>query len=51
MSSAVFKQLWLDTDTFIDKLTPAQYRKVRALCEKFYNAGCKQAATRVPPAK
>lgn len=34
-----FTQCWLDTDTFIDKLSPGQKRQVRALCEQFFHAG------------
>jgi hypothetical protein len=34
-----FTQRWLDTDTFIDQLSPGQKRQVRALCEQFFNAG------------
>lgn len=41
MSGAAFKQLWLDTDTYIDKLTPVQTQRIRELCEKFYEAGRK----------
>lgn len=39
MSRESFKQLWLNTDTFMGPLTPSQIQKLRALCEKFYEAG------------
>lgn len=41
--SAAFIKLWLATDTYIYNMTPAQFKNVRALCEKFYEAG-RQAA-------
>jgi len=37
--NAAFTQKWLDTDTYIDKLNPIQAKRVRELCEKFYEAG------------
>lgn len=37
--SSEFDRLWLQTDTYIDKMTLAQRRQMRALCEKFFNAG------------
>ncbi|OYW62722.1 MAG: hypothetical protein B7Z31_00180 [Rhodobacterales bacterium 12-65-15] len=43
MSSAAFQKAWLDTDTWIGKLEPAQVQRLRALCEKFYEAGRKMS--------
>jgi hypothetical protein len=41
--NASFIQKWLDTDTYIDKLNPIQAKRVRELCEKFYEAGRRAA--------
>lgn len=37
--SKAFATLWLRADTFISGLQPWQYRRVRALCEKFFEKG------------
>lgn len=34
-----FIKAWLRTDTYIDNLSPGQRRKLRALCERFFEAG------------
>lgn len=43
MSSAAFQKAWLDIDTWVGPLTPPQVQKLRALCEKFYEAGRKMS--------
>jgi hypothetical protein len=50
MTFAAFTDLWIKSDTYIDKLTPAQTRRVRELCEKFYNAGRRDSSNAVPVA-
>lgn len=40
-----FAQRWLRTDTYIDNLSPGQRRQLRALCEKFFEAGRKLPKT------
>jgi hypothetical protein len=42
MTTAAFTDLWIKSDTYIDKLTPVQTKRVRELCEKFYNAGVRR---------
>jgi hypothetical protein len=37
--SDAFTRAWLRRDTYVDGLTPAQRRAVRALCEQFYRDG------------
>lgn len=37
--AGAFSKCWLDADTFIDKISPAQTRNVRDLCAKFFRAG------------
>jgi len=39
--TAAFVRLWLATDTHIYNMTPAQFKRVRQLCESFYEAGKK----------
>jgi hypothetical protein len=46
--TASFTQKWLDTDTYIDKLNPIQAKRVRELCEKFYEAGRRVGAGELP---
>lgn len=43
--SDAFIRLWLATDTHIYNMTPAQFKKVRELCDQFYEAG-RRAATK-----
>lgn len=50
MTFAAFTDLWIKSDTYIDKLTQAQARRVRELCEKFYNAGRQARPHAVPVA-
>lgn len=37
--SSKFISLWLTEDTHINDITPTQYRRIRKLCNKFYEAG------------
>jgi hypothetical protein len=37
--SDAFTRAWLRRDTYIDGMTPAQRRAMRALCERFYEDG------------
>jgi hypothetical protein len=46
--NASFTQKWLDADTYIDKLNPIQAKRVRELCEKFYEAGRRVGAGELP---
>lgn len=40
MTTYAFTKLWLNTDTSLNgKLEPTKVRGLRALCEKFYEAG------------
>lgn len=39
MKPSAFTKRWLATDTFVAGMTPAGYRKMRALCKQFYEAG------------
>ncbi len=51
MSSEAFRRLWLNTDTFLGlPATPAQTQKLRALCEKFYEAGRRYERKEAKPA-
>ena len=44
MTTYAFTKLWLNTDTSLDgKLEPTKIRGLRALCEKFYEAGKRHA--------